>query len=179
MSVFFRPVLNWPAAYRTLVREGAYNICNGCRKPAYPNSAKWYRCNTCRNYDLCGTCWDKEYADHEGGRHTFTDMSTALRNTCGFPTIDDQKEWYGSAPYETCTCKGCGSTVSNHRFFHCNQCPQPGYDLCVECMVTKDLWHTHSGSSGAAHTFTNALHLHLGGMRDNLGIGRLLSQLLN
>ncbi|EPY15689.1 hypothetical protein STCU_11832 [Strigomonas culicis] len=177
MSVFFRPVLNRPDAHTTAISTFACAMCDGCGAQSYPNSSKWYRCNTCENYDLCGTCWASKHAEHQEGKHTFTDMSTVLRNTCGFPIIENQGEWYGSEPYETCTCNGCGSIVRNHRFYHCNECPRPGYDLCVECMITKDLWRTHSGPDGAAHTFTNAMPIHMRGMLGVLALGHLLSQM--
>lgn len=133
--------------------------CDVCHKGLFPYQGGWFRCNECEDYNICGTCWPMWHPRHMSGVHTFTDMSTALRTGCGFPAIVTHPLWFNRRPYEKCICNGCGKQSTPICFFHCNECPQPGYDLCQACMVSTDLWRSHSSPQGPQHTFTNARYL--------------------
>lgn len=68
------------------------HMCDGCGKSCIPTS--WFRCNKCRDYDLCGRCllmnWDSHSPD--GETHSFCDMLVFFPKVSDSVTPEEGKE---------------------------------------------------------------------------------------
>ncbi|EPY16144.1 hypothetical protein STCU_11526 [Strigomonas culicis] len=148
-------IFTLPERHSATLDQVASALCSTCGTHVYPHKGAWYCCNACFTVGLCGNCWNKEHDKHMRGRHTFTDMHALLPYMNGFPVIENKRDWFGKRPYASAVCDHCKTDVGK-RFFHCNHCTSPGYDLCEACMVGTDAWRTHGNGKGASHTFTNA-----------------------
>ena len=109
--------------------------CDGCH--AYPIYGKRFKCETCKDFDLCEKCYEKQKQTHN---HSFKNVkapSILLNNQKNFnANISNEKPVHKGV-----ICNKCGMKNIIGNRFKCTICND--YDLCENCESKYGEEHLH------------------------------------
>jgi len=124
-----------------------YVECDGCGQS--PIIGKRYKCNNCRDYDLCQNCINTTNHDRS---HSFAfikgtnykPIPKAATTSNSAPQVGGVAGGVTGEIHDAITCDGCDQSPIIGKRYKCNVCLN--FDLCQNCINTAD--HDRS------HTFT-------------------------